>query len=121
MDHEIFVSHDGTYIVLRIIGETGRHRMAQVTEAHALGAELNITRFLVDLRDAVNVDRPMDDYKMAYHDFPSESTVNRTARVACLVAPGDRSHDFLITVFRNSGSWIEQFDDLSQAEVYLRG
>lgn len=121
MDHEIFVSDDGTYVVLRIIGATGRHRMAQVVASHELGAKLNINRFLVDLRDALNVDTPVEDYGMAYTDFPATPEVNRAARVACLVSPGDRSHDFLITVFRNSGSWIEKFEDLAQAEVYLRG
>ncbi len=121
MDHEIFVSADGSYIALRIIGKTGRHRMAQVEEAHALGAQRDIHRFLVDLRDAVNVESPVQDYRMAYTDFPAAPQVDLHARVAALTVPGDHSHDFLVTVFRNSGAWIEQFDDLEMAEAYLRG
>lgn len=120
MDHEITVAADGAYITLRILGPTGRHRMEQVVAAHVLGAQLGIRRFLVDLREAVNLESPVQDFQMANADFPAHPQIDRTARVACLVTPGDHSHDFLITVFRNAGSYLEKFENPAQAEAYLR-
>jgi hypothetical protein len=121
VDHEIRVSDDGTYVILRVIGPTGRHRMAQVVAAHAFGAERGIHHYLVDLTEAFNVESAIDDYEMANKDFPAAPLVNRFARVAGLTKPGDRSHDFLAMVLRNSGNLIEMFDDLASAEAYIRG
>lgn len=121
MDHEITVAPDAAYIILRIIGPTGRHRMGQVVAAHELGARLGIHRYLVDLREAVNQESPVEDFHMANRDFQAAPQIDRSARVACLVSPGDRSHDFLVTAFRNAGSFIEQFDNPGRADAYLRG
>jgi hypothetical protein len=120
VDHEILVSPDRSHIVLRIIGPTGRNRMGQVFEAHRLGAQLDIHCFLVDLRQAVDLESPADDYAMANHDFPNTPLVDLAARVCCVVSPGDHSHDFLIAAFRESGSNIERFESLAEAEAYLR-
>ena len=119
MDYEIRVSDDGTYVILKIIGPTGRHRFAQVVEAHVLGASLGLRRYLVDLTEATNTESPLESYDLAYHDFPEDDRIDRFARVAALVSPGDHSHDFLVTVFRNAGSIIETFEDLESARRYL--
>lgn len=120
MDHEIFLSGCGTYVVLRLLGASGRNRLPQVVAAHELGARHGIRRYLVDLRDAESREAALDSYELAYHDFPANAAIDRHARVAALVAPGDNSHDFLITVFRNAGSHIEKFEDLASAEAYLK-
>ncbi|MBI2408578.1 MAG: hypothetical protein HYV19_09795 [Gemmatimonadetes bacterium] len=120
MDHEIVVSPDRSHIVLRIIGPTGRNRMGQVFEAHRLGVQLNIRCFLVDLRRAVNLESPEDDHAMAHVDFPNTPLVDRTARVCCVVSPDDHSHDLLLAAFRESGSNIERFESIEEAEAYLR-
>lgn len=121
MDHEIRVSDDGSYIILRLIGPTGRHQMAYIVAAHTLGAEKGIQRYLVDLREATNRDSAFDSYEMAYHDFPATPQIAQLARVAGLITPGDRSHDFLVTVFQNSGQYMALFEDLAAAERFLKG
>lgn len=120
MDHEIVVSPDRSHIVLRIIGPTGRNRMGQVFEAHRLGAQLDIHCFLVDLRQSVNLESPDDDLAMAQVDFPNTPLVDRSARVCCVVSPNDHSHDLLLAAFRASGSPIERFESVADAEAYLR-
>jgi hypothetical protein len=117
--YEIRVSDDGAYIVLKVTGATGRTGLAQVVEAHALGAKLGIRRYLVDLTEATNPDPPSQSYEFAYGDFPATPGIDRFASVAALVSPGDHSHDFLVIVFQNSGSAIGLFDDREAALRHL--
>lgn len=112
-------SDDGAYIILKVTGTTGRTGLSQVVEAHALGAKLGIRRYLVDLTEATNPDSPLESCEFAYRDFATTPGIDLNARVAALVSQGDHSHDFLVTVFRNSGSGITLFDDPEAARQYL--
>ncbi len=106
---------DGRYIILKLVGTSGRPEFQGVLEAHALGAKLGIHRYLVDLTDAHNPDTAVDDYVLANEDFPHNPTIDRFAKVVALASPGDHSHDFLVTVFRNAGSSIQLFHDREAA------
>ncbi len=115
MAYEVLIADDRSHIVLKLLGAAGRPQFQGVLDAHALGAKEGIHRYLVDLTEATNRDSTLDDYEMAYTDFPAHAVIDRSARVVALVRPGDHSHDFLVTVFRNSGSFVELFDDRAAA------
>jgi hypothetical protein len=90
-------------------------------ESHALGRKLGIRRYLVDLRKSRNVESLLDGYQFAYQDMPQQPEIDRSARVAILVSPGDHSHDFIETVSRNSGLDVTLFRDYEQAIAHLTG
>jgi hypothetical protein len=115
MPYTLRVADDRRYITLKFEGTSGRPEFQGVLDAHALGAKLGIRSYLVDLTDAVNPDTATDDYQLAYADFPANTAIDRFAKVVALVSPGDRSHDFLVTVFRNAGFRIDRYEDRAAA------
>lgn len=122
MVNGIALSDDGTYIILTVEGEVTRQSaMQQNLEAHALGRELGVNRYLVDMRAARNIESPLDGYRFAYEDMQQTPGIDRNARVAVLVSPGDHSHDFIETVARNSGLHVTLFTNYKQAVRYLTG
>jgi hypothetical protein len=113
-------SEDGKYIILKHYGEINSElAMKRNLEAHALGAKLGITRHLVDVTEARNVDSPMNTYKFAYEDMRIPPGINLNASVAVLVSPEDHSHDFVETVTRNAGQNVTLFRDRESAIKYL--
>ena len=120
MSYTIYPSEDRKYIVLKHWGEmNSEFGMTRVQEAHKLGAEIGIDRYLVDLTEAVNTDSAYKSYKYAYEDMKTPSGVKRSARVAMLVSPDDHSHDFVETVLRNAGHNVTLFRDRESAFKYL--
>lgn len=120
MSYSITLSGDGSYLILKITGNINRRLALKYSlEAHTLGKELGISRFLVDLTESRNVDSPIDTYEFAYKDLRSEPRINRAARIALLVRPGDRSYDFTETVVRNSGLDVALFTDRELVKCYL--
>ena len=120
MSYSIFPSEDGKYIVLKYSGELSRKlNIEHVIEAHALGAKLGITRYLVDLTEARNIDSTPDLYEYAYKDTKTASGLNLNALVAMLVDPDDHSHDFVETVLRNAGHNVTLFRDRGSAINHL--
>ncbi len=120
MEYNIALSEDETYIVLSITGEMTREQAMQSNlEAHALGQELDIHRYLTDVREARNVDSVLGNYKFAYEDMKQTDEIDRGARVALLVSPEDHSHDFVETVSRNSGLDVTLFRDMEEAIEHL--
>lgn len=119
MSCEITASEDGRYILLEVVGEINRRTaMAQNLKAHALGRELGIRRYLVDVTRARNTDTALDDYEFAHRDMQTDG-IDVGARVAVLVSPGDRSHEFVETVARNAGMNVRNFEDRDQALRFL--
>lgn len=119
MSHTLAASPDGTFIIQTIEGSiTGRIATAYAEEAQAFGGSLGIKRFLVDVVRCRNTDSPLGNYDFAYRAMPA-SNIEKTSRVAVLVSPGDRSHDFMETVARNAGFDIKLFTDRDLAIRYL--
>ena len=118
--YKIQLSTDGTYIELKIRGNiTRKLAMEQNRAAHALGRELGVQRYLVDVTEARNVDSVMETYNFSYGDMRTDPGVDRLAIVATLVSPEDHSHDFVETVSRNAGLNVTLFRDREQAVRYL--
>ena len=120
MSYIVKPSDDGKYIILKHWGVINRKITTERNlEAHKLGAELGITRHLVDLTEAKHVDTVINTYKFAYEDMRFQGGINKKARVAVLVSPEDHSHDFVETVTRNAGQNVRLFRDREAAIAHL--
>jgi hypothetical protein len=111
---------DGPYIILEVTGNINRQlAMQQNIEAHALGKQLRLNRYLVDVTEARNTDSVADSYDFAYKDMSDTPQIDRAARVATLVRPGDSSHDFIEIVAKNAGLDVTLFSDRELAVRHL--
>jgi hypothetical protein len=120
MSYTITPSSDGTYIFMKVVGDINRvSAMTQNIEAHALGKKLGINKYLVDLTESRNTDSIIGNYEFMYKDMTTPS-IDPSARIAALVAPGDNSHDFAVTVAANAGFSMALFTDLTNALNYLK-
>ena len=120
MGCEIKTSEDGKYIIQIVTGDlTGKLMMEYNLKSHALGRELDINRFLVDVTKSRNVDPPTKNFSFARYDLIKNPGIDPSARVAAIVSPGDKSHDFIETVFQDRGQDITLFTDRRQAIRYL--
>lgn len=114
------VSADGKYIIQKIVGEINAEIALKYNlEAHALGRELGIRRYLSDLTECRNTDTVFDNYDFAHHDMPITPGIDRFARVAVLVDPDDHSHDFVETVAQNAGLDVTLFYSRAAAIQHL--
>lgn len=106
-------------VIVRVVGELTVEAAAEYTQAaQAAGGERGITRYLIDVRQARNVESTLANYQFAYTTLP-EIRAARSNRVAVLHAPHDHSHDFVETVSRNAGYNVRMFDDLEEALGWL--
>jgi hypothetical protein len=120
MKYKIYVSDDENYIILKVVGEINRQIAMKINlEAHSMGRELGINKYLVDVTKAKNTDSTMDSYDFVNKDMSTSEGIDFSARVATLVSPGDSSHDFIETVAINSGLNVRIFTDLNQALSYM--
>ena len=120
MEYSIDVSEDKNYIVLKVTGEfTAESFMQCIIESHELGRQEKVNCYLVDVRNARNVDSAYGSRKFAYHDMKTTDGVDPLARVAGLVSPGDNSHDFVAMASTNAGMFLKLFTDIEEAKNYL--
>lgn len=108
------------YIYMKIIGDINRKfAMKYNIEAHLVGKQLRINRYLVDLTETVSNEPIIDQYDFAYKDMKDVPEIDKSACIAILVSPEDHSHDFIEIVSRNNGANVTLFRDREQAESYL--
>jgi hypothetical protein len=120
MTYTITPSNDKKYVILKVTGDINRRLAIKYDmEAHKIGHELGIDRYLMDLTESKNVESSVDNYEFAYKDIRDTPDIDRSARVAILVSPDDHSHDFIITVTRNSGLDVTLFIDREEAIRHL--
>jgi hypothetical protein len=120
MSYKILVSEDKKYIITKHWGEiTSEMIMKRTIEAHALGKKYGITRHLMDVTEAKNVEPVIKTYEFAYRDVLETPGFDLNVRVAVLITPGDHSHNFAETVARNAGQDITIFSDREAAIKHL--
>jgi hypothetical protein len=120
MAYTITPSADGKYIGLKVTGELTRElAMQQNLAAHALGRELGITRYFVDVTEARNTERVVANCDFAHEDMSHQQGIDKDVRVAMLVSPEDHSHDFIEVVLRNAGHNVTLFRDRELAMRHL--
>ncbi|MFO7583870.1 MAG: hypothetical protein R6W69_03995 [Anaerolineales bacterium] len=114
------VSPNGKYILQKIVGEINAEIALELNrETHTLGHRPGVNRYLTDVTECRNTDTPLDNYNFAYSDMPDNPSIDRSARVALLVAPEDHSYDFVETACRNAGLNVTLFRDRDEAARYL--
>ena len=120
MSYVISASEDNKYIILKYMVDFKREMtMRSIIEAHVLGEQLEINRYLVDLTESRNRASAFTNYEFGYRDLGAQPAFNPAARVALLTAPGDDSHDFLETVMLNAGFDVTMFKDRELAVQHL--
>lgn len=120
MAYTITPSADGKYILIKVTGEVTRKvALEYILKSHALGRELGINCYLVDGTEARNVESNFGNYNFAYYDAPNTPNIDKSARVALLVSPDDRSHDFVEIVSQNANFYVKLFTDREKAVAYL--
>ncbi len=119
MHYTVQPSVDGTFVIVKVVGEVttalAREYSAVATEK---SREWNIRNFMIDAREARNVESTLTNYEYAYEDMPKQD-LNAAARVALLVAPEDHSHDFIEVVTRNAGFNVRLFRNEAQARNWI--
>lgn len=119
MTYSITASEDKKYITVKVIGSISRLLAIQYNlEAHSLGKEMGIDRFLLDFTECRNTDTVMRNYKYVYDDMKNPG-INQEARTAMLVSPNDHSHDFIEALFRDAGADVTLFYDRDLAVWHL--
>jgi hypothetical protein len=119
MNHNVSVSNDRKYIVLKATGIINRLLVIQYfIEAHTLGKQEGINRYLVNFTECRNTDTVLRNYTLAYQDM-KDPRIDQGARTALLVSLHDHSHDFLETLLRNSGHDVTLFHDHELAVWHL--
>lgn len=119
MKHNLSVSEDGKYIILQVSGQISRVQVIELfIEAHKLGGEKGLDRYLVDFIECRNTDTVLRNYTLAYQDM-KDPRINQSARTALLVSEIDHSHDFLEALMRNAGNDILLFHDRDLAVWHL--
>ena len=120
MSYTISVSEDRKYIITISIGKLDNEIARQQNmEAQALGKQMGIDRFFVDMVESRYEGGPIAHYEFANSRKLSPDQYNRYARVAILVQEDDHSHDFVETVSRNAGFDITIFRDREEAIHHL--
>jgi hypothetical protein len=119
MAYSITVSDDEKYIVLKATGMIGRQlAMKYNLEAHALGKEKGLERFLLDFTECRNSDTVLRNFKYVYDDMQDPGII-QSACTALLVSPTDHSHDFIEALFRDAGADFTLFHDRELAVAHL--
>ncbi len=119
MNYTVECDERAGIIVVRVQGELTTAMAAEYSmAAQAMGTERGISRFLIDVRQARNVETTLSNYQFAYETLP-ETHVARSNRVAVLHEPGDHSHDFVETVSRNAGFNVRMFTRYDLAMGWL--
>ncbi len=120
MSFTLTPSQDGKYITAKVTVDMTRELALEIViQGFALGRELGINRYLLDLTESRNRESAFGSYESAYDDLAPLSRQSSLLRAAVLVAPQDHSHDFNETVLRNASLDVKLFRDRELAVQYL--
>jgi 3-deoxy-D-manno-octulosonate 8-phosphate phosphatase KdsC-like HAD superfamily phosphatase len=119
MNNEVRVSDSGKYIIVQINTDMTRSLAEQLgIEAIQLGKRNKTNRYFYDLRNSINRETVNANYIYAKQEVQKiePSYLNK---IAMLVSPNDKSHDFVETVLRNAGHNVLIFNDEEKALGWL--
>lgn len=120
MGYQVKVSECGQFIVIKVVGEmTALSAQSQMTEAHKLGAEVGINRYLVDISESRNIDTISNNYFFVTEGVETFDGINKDARVAIFYDEKDASHEFVERMFEEAGYNVPFFTDIDKAKEFL--
>lgn len=110
---------DERFITLKFVGKlTRKFIFSHTLQAHKLGTQLDVHSYLVDMTEAQNIDTVLNNYQFVHEDMRNPE-IDHFARVAVLVSPNDRSHDFAVLVSQNAANPVRIFHDRTLAKQFL--
>lgn len=119
MRYDISLSERGKYIRITILGDITVDTAWDFTrDSMEASSTHGVDRFLYDARQAQNLSSVLENYKFAY-EGSKEMELSHSARSAILAAPDDKSHQFVVTAFRNAGFNVLGFTDEEAAVAWL--
>jgi hypothetical protein len=119
MKYEVSLGESGKYVrcnVYQPITAKFAVEYGQATTAFAL--ERGIHNQLIDVRGMPNVDSVQHNYDFAYKDL-QDFEDHHHSRIAVLIDPTDRTHDFIEVVARNAGYDVRLFTEEQRAIDWL--
>jgi heme oxygenase len=121
MPYRIYLSDDSTYVIIEQSGKVTRKLQLEYNiEAHKVGKEHHIKKYLMDVIHARNTESNIENYQFTYEDLRGANEIDKTAIVALVVDPEDHSHDFIETLSINSGLNVTLFRDKTKAIEFLK-
>lgn len=119
MNYTIKLSKNKKFLEVKVMCQINKDIARQWSaDVAKKSRELDIRRFLFDVRSAQNVGTVMEQYTFAYQDS-EELNLPKDVRSAILISETDRSHDFVETSFKNVGFDVRIFTDKSSAVKWL--
>jgi hypothetical protein len=85
-----------------------------------MGQEMGLSRILIDLRNCRNTDSEIHKYGFSYRYLQDERKIDRSAKVAIVVAENDPSHNFIEALEHNAGLRAVIFHEIKEAREYLK-
>lgn len=119
MSYNISLSKSKKHIRITIIGDITVKIAGEFTrDSLAASARYGVERFLYDARKARNLSSVLENYKYAYENS-KDMQLSHAARSVILTDPEDKSHEFVVTAFRNAGYNVMGFTDEKAAVAWL--
>lgn len=119
MKYTITLSENKKYLTIKVLDDF----TIGVVKQWSLGAaersrELNIKKFLFDVRVAHNACTILENYHSAYRDH-AELHLPRDVCSAILISEEDRSHDVVEMAYQSAGFNVKIFTDEAAAVKWL--
>jgi len=119
MSYNIALSKNGKHLVCRVVGPITTDIAYEFTKAlDRASHDLNIKRFLTDVREAPNMSGTLKNFNFAYADMENLH-LQKDARSAILAGPADKTHDFIETASQSAGYNVRVFHDEAAALAWL--
>lgn len=120
MNSKVLVSECGTWVHTRVEGPiTLESALEFITEAARQADTCGLDNFLFDVRGAFNAKSILHDYQIANYHLRGLG-FSLASRVALLVSPGDKTHDFFELTAANAGHSWKVFEDEGVAVDWVR-
>lgn len=124
LNHKTFVAKEGGYIICELNGDIDRTgAQVFIKSMFELGSQTGISLIVIDARNARNTMGPFENHFVMYKDMQSaikelQSNISKL-RMAVIVDPEDKSHNFVETLAYNAGYRFKLFQDEEAALAWL--
>jgi len=124
LNHTTYVAKEGGYIICELNGGIDRAgTQVFIKSIFELGSQTGISLIVVDARNARNAMGPFENHFVMYKDMQSavkkQQSSTSKLKIAVLVDPEDKSHDFVETLAYNAGYRFKLFQDEQAALTWL--
>jgi len=119
MDYELKMADNGKFGILTVKNEVTNNLVIRFTrDVLKFTQANNVSLFFYDYRRAPSAQTYADQYELIYHRLNSDQ-LDSIQKIAILVSPKDRSHDFIEFLCAGLGRNILIFNDLTAAKDWL--